>query len=168
MSKLTVEQVPAGRGLPVFSEFEEIAERIRDRAFVLSAERDFRGGHDLDDWLTAERELCWPAAELVEDDDEYEIKVALAGYKPGEISVTATPEHIIVKADHESDELDEDEIRHFSEFRDNRVYRRFGFPRGVRLGNVKAKYKNGLLKIEAEKLAEPVSRPREAELASNA
>lgn len=157
MSKLSVKNVSSeeDRSLPIFTEFDKITDRIRELAYRLFTERGFEGGHALDDWLAAEHEVCWPAAELVEEDDEYEIKVALAGYDPDEISVAATPEAIIVKADHRSEEEDEDVVRHFSEFHSNRVYRRFGFPEGVKLGDVEAKYKNGLLTIEVEKLAEP-------------
>lgn len=164
MSKPAVKKVPTGddRSLPIFAEFDKVADRIRERAYRLFTERGFEGGHALDDWLAAEHEVCWPAAELVEEDDEYEIKVALAGYDADEISVTATPEAIIVKADHESE--DEDAVTRFCEFHDNRVYRRFGFPAGVRLGDVKAKYENGLLKIEAEKLAEPWTGPEHIDI----
>ena len=35
----------------------ERAERIRKRAYELAAERGFRPGHDVDDWLQAEREV---------------------------------------------------------------------------------------------------------------
>lgn len=32
-------------------------ERIARRAYELAAERDFRPGHEMDDWLQAEREI---------------------------------------------------------------------------------------------------------------
>ena len=170
MSKLSVKKVSMDddRGLPILAEFDEIVDRIRERAYRLFMERGFEEGHDLDDWLAAERQVCWPAAEFVEEDDEYEIKVALPGYEPDEISVTATPEAIIVKADHESEKEDEDTVRHFSEFRSNRVYRRFEFPTDTLLGDVKANYKNGLLKIEAEKLAEPWTKQKRIEITTAA
>ena len=89
---------------------------------------------------------------------------ALAGYDPDEVSVTATPTEIIVKADHESEEDDEDEITRFSEFHSNRVYRRFELPAKIRTDKVEAKFKNGLLKIEAEKLAETQTEPKRIDI----
>ena len=70
MSRLIVHKVlnPEDRSLPIFDEFNEIADRIRVRAYSLSKRHGPGEGRDLDDWLAAEREICWPSAELVEDD----------------------------------------------------------------------------------------------------
>lgn len=170
MSNVRVQTLSSdqARNLPIFIEFAEIADRIRDRAFRLFADRGFVEGHDVEDWLMAEQQVCWPPSELVEESDEFEIKVALAGYEPDEISVTATPKEIIVKADHESEEESEDEIKRFSEFRSNRVYRRFELPARIRTDKVEAKFKNGLLKIEAEKLAESQPEPKRIDIQSAA
>ena len=37
----------------------EQAERIAKRAYEIAEQRGFAAGHDLDDWLQAERELEW-------------------------------------------------------------------------------------------------------------
>ena len=162
MSRVRVQTLSSdqARNLPIFLELAEIAERIRDRAYKLFADRGFVEGFELEDWLKAEQQVCWPPAELVEESDEFEIKVALAGYEPDEISVTATPTEIIVKADHQSSEDDEDAITRFSEFLENRVYRRFELPAKIRIDNVEAKFRNGLLEIEAEKLTELKPEPK--------
>ena len=166
MSKVRVQTLSSdqARNLPIFLEFAEIADRIRDRAYKLFEDRGFVEGYDIEDWLTAEHQVCWPPAELVEESDEFEIKIALAGYEPDEISVTATPKEIIVKADHETEEEDEDEVKLFSEFRSNRVYRRFELPAKIRADKVEAKFKNGLLKIEADKLAESQPEPKRIDI----
>jgi HSP20 family protein len=166
MSKVRVQTLSSdqARNLPIFLEFAEIADLIRDRAYQLFEDRGFVEGYELEDWLMAEHQVCWPPAELVEESDEFEIKVALAGYEPDEISVTATPKEIIVKADHEPDEEDEDAITRFSEFRSNRVYRRFELPARIRADKVEAKFKNGLLKIEADKLAESQPEPKRIDI----
>jgi HSP20 family protein len=127
-------------------------------------DRGFVDGYDVEDWLKAERQVCWPPAELVEDGDEFEIKIALAGYDPDEISVTAAPNDIIVKADHESKKESEDAFKRFSEFRSNRVYRRFGLPTSIKTDKVEAKFKNGMLTIGAEKLAEEQPKPKRVEI----
>jgi hypothetical protein len=80
------------------------------QAYNLFTRRGGGDGHALEDWINAERELCWPSAEVVELDGKYAVKVALAGFEPNEIAVTATPREVIVKASHEhrrcSDEKD--------------------------------------------------------------
>jgi HSP20 family protein len=170
MSKIRVQTLSSDRvrNLPIFLELAEIAERIRDRAYKLYEGRGFVGGHEIEDWLMAEHQVCWPPAELVEDSDEFEIKIALAGYDPEEISVTATPTEVIVKADHASEKDDEDVVTRFSEFRSNRVYRRFELPARIRADKVEARYRNGLLKIEAEKLAESQREPKRIDIQSAA
>jgi HSP20 family molecular chaperone IbpA len=163
MSKLNVTTVPSAddRSLSVFAEFDEIADRIRDRAFQLFAGRNFEDGHALEDWLAAEHQICWPAAEMVEEDDEYEIKVALAGFKPNEIDVTAAPREIIIKAAHESHKKeDDDAVTVFSEFVSNSALRRFELPSDIDTRHVEAEFKNGLLKIEAPKIVESKEKPR--------
>lgn len=160
MSKLDVARVPSveDRNLPIFDEFNEIAEKIRVRAFNLFANRGFSCGNDLEDWLLAEREICWPSAELIEEDDEFEVKVALAGFEPKDISVTATPRELIIKAKHKeerSQDDDDDDVKvHWSEFRGNNVYRRIPLPADVNVKKVTAEFEHGMLEIEAPKATE--------------
>ena len=154
MSKLNIQKVPSPeeRKLSIFKEIDEIADQIRVRAYNLFANRGFTAGHEVEDWLTAEQEICWPTAELVEEDDEFEVKVALAGFEPDEISLTATPREVIVKASHKGERKEDDEKVHWSEFRSNKVYRRIALPSDVDVAKVKAEFENGMLEIEAPKM----------------
>ena len=156
------------RSLPIFSEFDDLLDRVRVRAYNLFRNRGFSEGQDLDDWLTAEREICWPAAELDEDEDEFELKVALAGFEPDEISVTATPRELIVKAAHESkrEETEKPDVR-WSEFRSNNVYRRVELPTDIDLDKIKASYKNGLLEIDAPKAAQAKKQTKKIEVSTD-
>ena len=103
MSDLNIQKVPTteDRSLPIFAEFDRIADRIRLEAYNLFARRGSGDGGALDDWLEAERNVCWPAAKLVERDGAFVLEVALAGFEPSEISLTATPREIMIKANHE-------------------------------------------------------------------
>ncbi len=157
MSKLRIQKVPSveERKLPIFAELDELAEKIRVRAFNLFAGRGFEEGSDVDDWLTAEREICWPATELDEEDDEIEVKVALAGFEPEDIEITASPRELIVKASHKEErtkpESGEGKGTHWSEFRSNEVYRRVPLPADIDVAKVSAEFKRGMLEIEAPK-----------------
>ncbi len=170
MSKLNVQKVasPEDRTLPVFKEFEEIADKIRVRAFNLFANRGFSMGNDIDDWLTAQREICWPTAELVEEEDEFEIKVALAGFESDEITVTATPREVIVKASHKDERKEDDEKVHWSEFRSNEVYRQIALPSDVDVAKIKAEFEDGMLEIEAPKMKGKSKAARKIEVSSAA
>jgi HSP20 family protein len=156
MSQLNVQKVRTtnDRTLPIFAEFDQLAERIRMQAFNLFAHRGARDGHALDDWLTAEREVCWPAAELAEREGEFVLNVALAGFEAGDITLTATPREIIVKAAHEHEQgsrKDEPKLR-WTEFRSSNVFRRVELPAPVEVEKISASFENGLLKILAPKV----------------
>jgi HSP20 family protein len=154
MPQLDVQKVSSAedRTLPVFAEFDRLADRIRLEAYNLFARRGAGDGRALDDWLAAERAICWPAAKLIERDGAFVLEVALAGFEPAEIEVTATPKEIIVKAAHEhtkkSDGEGDAKLR-WSEFRSDSVLRRVELPLAVDVGKIAAGFKNGLLTITA-------------------
>ncbi len=161
MGKLNVKTVSSNedRTLPIFAELEEISDRIQDRAYQLFSDRGFQQGRDLDDWLEAERLICWPTSELVEHDKDFTIDVALAGFKPDEISVTATPSEIIVKAEQEERQADEKAVTHFSEFRSRKALRRFALPEEVSTDRISAKLQDGILEIQALKAGASTKAP---------
>jgi HSP20 family protein len=154
MSKINITKVPTveDQKLPVFAEFEKLMDHIRDRAYKLFESRGFEDGFQLDDWLRAEHEFCWPAAELDETDDEYMLKIALAGFEPKDITVTANPRELIVRAQHEAKHVTKKpSIAHWSDFQSNDVYRRVEFPGEVDVAKISAEFKHGMLTIEAPK-----------------
>lgn len=164
MSEITIQKVtrPEDRTLPIFRETEDLLRRIRERAYGLFSGRAFDAGHALDDWLIAERELCWPAGELTERDADYTLSLALPGFEPDEISVTATPRELIVHAKlarKEEAKKEEGETR-WSEFRTNDVYRRVELAKDIDVQKVTASLRNGLLKVSAPKaMAQPRAVP---------
>ncbi len=142
--------------LPMFKEMETVMNRIRARAFELFSGRGFGDGHALDDWLAAEREICWPAAELVEEEKAYTLTVAVPGFAPADISVAAAPHELIVHAKSKTEAKKEQEPKKgekvcWSEFRGNDVYRQIELPRDIDPESVTASLDNGLLKIVATK-----------------
>lgn len=158
MSEIKVAKVASAkdRSHPVFAEFDKIADRIRLKAWKLFSRRGAGEGHALDDWLQAEREFCWPAAELTEHDDKYTLRVALAGFKRKEIEVTATAREVMIKAAHERESSgEEDSGLKWSEFHGNDVFRRVEFPAPVNLDEVTARYRNGMLEIRAPRHLRP-------------
>lgn len=154
MAQLKIQKVQeaADRSLPIFAEFDRVADRIRMQAYNLFARRGAGDGRALDDWLAAEREFCWPSAELTEREGGYALKVALAGFEPGEITVTATPREIMIKAahKHEKQSAKEGEAKlRWTEFRSNDVFRRVELPNAVSVEKIAASFRNGMLEIVA-------------------
>lgn len=155
MSRVKVQKIPesSDRSLPIFEEFDTVADQIRMQAYDLFAHRGAGDGHALDDWLAAEREFCWPAAELAESDGQFSLKLALSGFEPKEIAVTATPREIMIKAAHKHERSggDGDVELKWSEMHSENVFRRVELPAGVDVERISASLKNGLLEITAPK-----------------
>ena len=158
MTEITVQKAatPEDLKLPVFEEVEQMMGRIRERAFGAFAGRGFASGQELSDWLAAEREFCWPASELTESAENYTLSIAMAGFDPKDIEVTATPREIIVSAKMQSRRTDVPKVKAeqvcWSEFRSSDVYRRVELPLEVRVEKVSAEYNNGMLKVAAPKV----------------
>lgn len=169
MSEVPVQKVTKAdeRVLPIFQEIEAMLDRIRERAFNFAAHRGFHGGHDLDDWLAAERIECWPASELAEQDGKMRLSVALPGYEAKDITVTVVPGEIIVKASRKIETGDTPRAAntcvHWSEFRSEDAYRRVELPQPIDVAGCTARLNNGVLVIEAPRsdaiAAAPVSVP---------
>ena len=161
MSNITIRKVPTttDRALPVFAEYDEIIDRIRDRAYKLFQDRGLRQGLELEDWLSAEREICCPAAKLVEREADFQLDLALAGFESKDITVTANPHELIIKAAKKVKQKasSADETVRWSEFRHDDVFRRVEFPVALEVDQITASFRNGLLRIVAPKAAEPVT-----------
>jgi HSP20 family protein len=156
MSKVNVQTVsnPEDRSLPIFAEIDKLFDQVREEAYKRFQVRGFSSGSELEDWFGAERKLCRPDAELKEDEQGFRLDVALAGFDPEDIELTATPQALIVKATHEAGKSGKDDKTGkicWSEFRHNDVYRYVPLPADLDVDRVKAELRRGVLKIEAPK-----------------
>ncbi len=158
---IAVQKIPDAtqRTEPVFAAIDRLLDDVRSRAYELFAQRGSHERSAQDDWLEAERQIAWPAAELVEDDAGYRLEVALPGYCPQEIGVTVTPQEIIVSAASEQ-QTGGKPVRpgagvvRWSEFRSDRVCRRIELPGAIDTNQVTAALENGLLTVKAAKQAQ--------------
>ena len=164
MTEITVRKVSSldDRTLPVFRELEKLMHEIGRRASVFAAARGYGAGDALDDWLRAEREVCWPAAELAERSKDFQLSIALPGYESPEIELTVTPREVIVHAS-KSRQLSEEGMAKeatvcWSEFRSDDVYRRIELPVSIDVDHVKATLRHGMLHVTAPKARSVVTK----------
>lgn len=157
MSKVAIQRVgnEDTNTYPVLAKLDELMNDVRLRALELFHLRGGQHGHELDDWLNAEREILhgWPAAELKETPERYEINLTLPGYDAGEVEVTVGPNEIVVHADRTSKKEHAGGDVLWTEFRSNDVYRRFEFRSAIDPALAKAELDQGMLHIEAAKAA---------------
>ncbi len=137
----------------IAAKFENLAEKIRERAYDLFCRRE-NGGSALEDWLAAEREfIAIPEAELIDAKDKFEIRMAVPGFEAGQIEITASPGEIAVSAESLHRHEGNGEAVLFSEFGRRAFLRRFEMPGPVDLDKVAARLQDGILTISAKKAA---------------
>lgn len=159
MSEVKLRKLPGLQhgGLAAVDEANRLLEQIRERAYALCADRGFSEGHALDDWLQAERAFGWPAAEFVENEKDYSLETALAGFEPSDVEVTVTPRDIVVSAKARTRQVKDVKrggaVVHWSEFGSNDVYRRVELPSDVDVNGATATLTNGILRVVAPKAA---------------
>jgi HSP20 family molecular chaperone IbpA len=155
MSNVAVEKVgnTEQKTLPIFEEIRKRFDDVRQRALDLFEKRGRQIGHELDDWLKAEREILggWPAAELKEKDGKYEFEMTLPGFEPKEVTITATPNEIIVHAETKHEKKTTEGTVLWTEFGSNNVYRRVELPEPIDVDKTDATLEKGLLRIGAAK-----------------
>ena len=153
MSQVAVEKVHGEEThCPVFEEIKGLAERVRERAFEIFQHRAGALGSDLDDWFKAEHELIgMPQSDLVEKNGKFEARVAVPGFDAKDVSVTALPEALLVRANstHQHDTIEEN-VR-FCEFGERTLFRRFDLPAPINVDKVTADLDKGVLKLTAAK-----------------
>jgi HSP20 family protein len=93
------------------------------------------------------------AAELLENDKELKLRVAVPGIESKDVTVTATLQSLIVQtnARHRHSEAD-GEIR-FCEFSEDKLCRQFGLPSPIDVNTVSASLDKGVLNVVATKVA---------------
>jgi HSP20 family molecular chaperone IbpA len=149
--------------LPVFQEIEKCCETIRAKAWESFEKRGFELGHDLEDWFKAEREILgWPAAEMADKGEKYELQVTLPGFDAKEVEVTASPGEIILHAAAKREDEGGKGNVVWSELGSNEVFRRFEMPKEIDVNKTAANLENGILTVTATKLAQPIPITRAA------
>lgn len=142
---------------PALKALQDTVEMVRQRAFELYKHRGYGPGNELADWVQAERDLFWvPQAELTETDHEVEITVAVPGFDPQEVHVTAQPGEILIRGSHEKRAGKKEQGVLYSEFGEKALYRRFEIAQPIDVGHVTANVENGMLTVKAPKKAPPV------------
>ena len=162
MANIVIQRIKdaADQPIPLFQEIEKRFGEVRQRAFEFFDKRGRELGHDLADWIQAEREILgWPAAELAEKNGEYKLEMTLPGFGANQVEVTATPTEIAVHAAIKPGPKAAEDHVLWSEFGPNDVYRRFRLPQPIDVDKTSAALDNGLLKIIATKVPPATAKP---------
>jgi HSP20 family protein len=153
MSTVTIEIIsrPEERH-SLLEETRDLLDHIRARAYELFEVRGRESGHEMEDWLQAERETVEvPSLDMAETKDEYQLQLNLPGYNAKDIKVAALPDAVIVEAESKQTfERREGPVRVW-ETSERKAFRRIPLPEGVDVDHVSASLDDGLLKVRAAK-----------------
>src|SRR5579863_9009458 len=84
--------------LHLLQEIQTLRDAICRNAYDYYQARGATDGNSLDDWLRAEREMCWaPQEELHETDGAVHVMIGVSGVGDQTLKVTLLPEMIILR-----------------------------------------------------------------------
>jgi HSP20 family protein len=166
MASVAIQRGSQSGTLPerVWGWINALTDEVRQQAYHLFERRGCTAGQEVDDWLQAERELVWsPPSELIENQDNFQARIALPGFDGKDVEVTATPDALIVRAEsthtHEGQEGDVCSC----ECAGRKLYRRLDLPEAITVDKVTVSIEKGILEINAPKAAKEEQLPAVAE-----
>jgi len=153
MSQVTVQKIRAeNEPRPFMKETMELLDKVRTRAFELFEKRGSDSGNDMRDWFQAEREVFQvPDMELAENEDEFQLQLALPGFDAKDIRIAALPDAVIVEGEATHQHRNRTGTVHFCEFGERRVFRQIPLPKPVDVDHISATLDKGVLQVRAAK-----------------
>jgi HSP20 family molecular chaperone IbpA len=116
-----------------------VHDEVRQRAFCVFQDRRCEAGHELEDWLEAERDVLFsPRCELAETRDQIRIRASVPGFSARTLQVDVLPDSIIDGR---------------LEGTERQLLPQFALPARIDLDEVEATVDEGVLSIVARKTA---------------
>ena len=155
-----VERAPEAKK-PQMVAFESLADRvdsmfdqIRRRAYELFDGNGHEWGHDLADWLKAEKELLRPVQlDLTETEDALEVKAEVPGFTEKELEVSVEAQRLTISGKHEASKEEKKGKAVYSETSSSDILRVLSLPAEVDAAKASATLKDGILKLTLPKTA---------------
>lgn len=112
-----------------------------------------------DDFFTSERKL--PAMNVKEHDDDFEIEFAIPGFSKEDFEVSMENDLLYVSAEKSLEDIEDEDDYTRKEFNYSSFQRTLQLPKSVDMSkDIKANYKNGILKIQLFKNKEATQAQR--------
>lgn len=105
-------------------------------------------------WINSLNTLSVPAANIVENKDNYEVTLAAPGMKKEDFNIDIDANTVTISAEKEAKKEEKDERYTRKEFSYSSFSRSFSLPDWVNKDKIDASYENGLLKLVLPKTEE--------------
>ena len=145
----------------ICDQVNEALSAVARRAFEIFERNGRRLGHDLEDWLQAEREVLHPAyLNLSETDAALTVELEVPGFTEKDIQVNVEPRRVTVTGKREAREQTRKGKTVYSEQRSDEILRTVELPSEVDPAHraLKATYDQGVLTITLPKSGKAVVR----------
>jgi HSP20 family protein len=138
----------------VIDRVQETFDAISRRAFEIFEGNGRSFGHDVEDWLQAEKELFHPVhLDINESDESISVKAEVPGFNEKELQVTMEPSRLTISGKHESSKEEKKGKTVYSEVCAKEVFRVVELPAEVDTKKVTATLKDGILQLTMPKAA---------------
>jgi HSP20 family molecular chaperone IbpA len=128
--------VPLRTAETILDEVEAMYDQITRRAYEIFLERGGLCTLDLEDWLTAEKELLWkPDVHIVEMDQRVVVMICIGPVRPIDLQIVVTPEAMTVQTERTPQA--------------QKIFRTLHFPRRIDVTKAEASYADGYLVLTA-------------------
>jgi len=128
--------VPVRLAETIADEINDMYDQITKRAYEIFRQRGGTASLDLEDWLTAERELLFKPEVDVEDNDlTLTVRVRVGKVRPLEMQLLLSPDAMVIQAGHSATA--------------KRMFRTVQFPRRIDVQKAEVKYEDGYLILTA-------------------
>jgi len=135
----------------------ESFDAISRRAFEIFESNGRLAGHDIEDWLNAERELFHPVhIEISESDESISVKAEVPGFNENELQVSVKPQCLTISGKRESSKEQKRGKTVYSETCSNEIFRFVDLPAAVDTAKVIATLNNGMLQLTMPKATKAV------------
>ena len=165
-TQLAREATPAIRVGTLSDEIKQIFDSVSRRAFQIFQSNGGVFGHDVENWLQAERELFHPAhLDVSESAEGFTVRAEVPGFAAKELEVNIDGQRLMISGKREKREERKDKKSVYSEYCSDQVLRVVDLPAGVKADAATASLKDGILEVELPKAAPAKQIPVESKAA---
>ena len=160
------EAAPAIRMGALSDEIRQMFDSVARRAFQIFQSNGQGFGHDVENWLQAERELFHPAhLDVSESAEGFSVRAEVPGFAAKELEVNIDGQRLTISGKREKHEERKDKKSVYSEYCSGQVLRVMDLPARVKADAATASLNDGILEVEIPKAAPAKKIPAESKAA---
>ncbi len=148
----TREATPAIRVGTLSDEIKQMFDSVARRAFEIVQSNGHAFGHDVENWLQAERKLFQPAhLDVSESGEGFTVRAEVPGFAAKELEVNIDGQRLTIPGKREAHEERKDKKAVYSEDCSGQLLRAVDLPADVKAEAATASLKDGVLEVEIPK-----------------